>query len=622
MRHIQISSITDFDRLERVEISAPGIRRRTQQWGSSPTDIGAGSVNLGGSVRHVYIHDVHNVGWWSGHPSVGLMGGEMYDVTVTNVGWAAPDRGHGHGLYTQNYGAHTRKTVDSCVFVAGFSTAGKVYQETTEDKISGYTFRNCIFVGSEFLVGGRRAGARDITFEDCVFVNCNLHLGYIGRNFDLTARRCVIFGNLVVEKVDGLILEDIDIIVRPPYRRQGVTAGEGAFGIRLAGEPHNTRMQVRDVKVYTDSPDSAFNGWTRAAAAQRGGITAPVAVEPLSALPARQWAFPIPEARAANLVVWNPERHAEIALPAPVMIRDVRRWHTSAAVRCILPMSGDPDAPLNWDAPQKPPVPSSTFPELGVFRLEEPQEHEGMPNLSTVLAGAGLSSPLATASRRSWEPTVVPGLFARYDASSIVALSDGDPVSQWDDLSGGARHVTQSNPLRRPTWHTNVRAGKPAVRFDTAGRWLSGVTAGILQVRGLMAIVINIPNYTTGQTYYAARLGGTMAAQFFRVGTSFVGEMNGGTRTHTTPPTGWSVWLLYNTPTNTVLRLNGALYATAGVGSARTIAEINVGARPTDAAFFGGEIAEVLHYVRPGADEFTTTEITAIEMYLKEKWGV
>ena len=41
-------------------------------------------------------------------------------------------------------------------------------------------------------------------------------------------------------------------------------------------------------------------------------------------------------------------------------------------------------------------------------------------------------------------------VWARYKASSMSSVGDGNTLSQWDDITGNARHATQATAARRP----------------------------------------------------------------------------------------------------------------------------------------------------------------------------
>jgi hypothetical protein len=96
--------------------------RITQNEGSSPDDIQFGSgMNIGSSnaeeagvgVRLInsVIHNMTSgVGMWRY-----AVDAEVYGCIIYNNGWQGPDRGHGHGIYTQNQ-VGTKRIVDNIIF--------------------------------------------------------------------------------------------------------------------------------------------------------------------------------------------------------------------------------------------------------------------------------------------------------------------------------------------------------------------------------------------------------------------------------------------------------------------------------------------------------------------------
>jgi|GEM_PF-2163075 len=66
-----------------------------------------------------------------------------------------------------------------------------------------------------------------------------------------------------------------------------------------------------------------------------------------------------------------------------------------------------------------------------------------------------------------WSPVLtLPNLLLWLDASQISGKSDGDSISQWDDMSGNGYHWTQATGSAQPTFQTNEINGQPVVRFD------------------------------------------------------------------------------------------------------------------------------------------------------------
>lgn len=78
--------------------------------------------------------------------------------------------------------------------------------------------------------------------------------------------------------------------------------------------------------------------------------------------------------------------------------------------------------------------------------------------------------------RRRLDPRRIKGLVLYLAADRIAGLSDGDPVAQWDDLSGNGNHATQATAAKRPVYRINVQNGRPAVVFDNVD---DGMVTGI-----------------------------------------------------------------------------------------------------------------------------------------------
>lgn len=80
--------------------------------------------------------------------------------------------------------------------------------------------------------------------------------------------------------------------------------------------------------------------------------------------------------------------------------------------------------------------------------------------------------PLATA----WTPASLPNLWGWWKATTgvytdagVTPATNGQSVQQWNDLSGGGRHLTQPTSGVRPTWQsTGFQGGKNSVRCTAA----------------------------------------------------------------------------------------------------------------------------------------------------------
>jgi hypothetical protein len=64
-----------------------------------------------------------------------------------------------------------------------------------------------------------------------------------------------------------------------------------------------------------------------------------------------------------------------------------------------------------------------------------------------------------------------------FDSRRIAGLSDGNAVSQWDDLSSAANNATQGTAANRPAYRTNIQGGQPMLDFDGSNdRLVTGIT--------------------------------------------------------------------------------------------------------------------------------------------------
>lgn len=97
------------------EVTNSDPKRVTELGGSNPADLNrqGGIRALGPHNKFINIISHNNgsgIGFWSLTED-----SEIYGCIIYNNGWLGPDRGHGHGIYTQNE-AGTKRVVDTLVF--------------------------------------------------------------------------------------------------------------------------------------------------------------------------------------------------------------------------------------------------------------------------------------------------------------------------------------------------------------------------------------------------------------------------------------------------------------------------------------------------------------------------
>ena len=96
-----------------------------------------------------------------------------------------------------------------------------------------------------------------------------------------------------------------------------------------------------------------------------------------------------------------------------------------------------------------------------------------------------------------------------------LALSDGDPVPQWDDLSGNGRHLSRAVTSQQPTFRAASAAlnSQPAVVFDGSDDSLASPMFTTAQPTEMAAAMV-IPT-ATNKVFVDNRSGGVTVRQFF-----------------------------------------------------------------------------------------------------------
>ena len=134
------------------EVTSSDPVRRSSQTGSFPTDIGRGdgistgsSDSLGIKLINLTIHDARQgisaFSKWSDT--------EIYGCLIYYDGWVAPDRGHGHGIYTQNETG--TKTVRDNIIFSGFGHGIHAYGTSAAHLDNFRIEGNTIFVSGTLL---------------------------------------------------------------------------------------------------------------------------------------------------------------------------------------------------------------------------------------------------------------------------------------------------------------------------------------------------------------------------------------------------------------------------------------------------------------------------------------
>jgi len=244
-------------------------------------------------------------------------------------------------------------------------------------------------------------------------------------------------------------------------------------------------------------------------------------------------------------------------------------------------------------------------------------------------AGAGGAPP-----EPEFVPSDISGLRLWLDAADENTVTDvgAGAVSQWDDKSGNAFHVTQATPGARPKTGTRTINGLNAIEFDGTDDTLTRTTtAQLVNASTGVWTAFAVFQLDTASTFFPIIICNTtptsQAAQFLRVtDTNFVQTIAWSTSTPFVD-TGASV----STATTYVARAtrgasaveaflnasSGGATATSGTNQS-IAANIYVGSFDASSSYWPGPIGELLVYNRI----LTAAEITDVEAHLASKWGV
>ncbi len=193
-----------------IACSAPVEKRRTDKAGSHPDDLPGGdglNIYAGTGCRFInlVVHDNigNGIGWW-----VGSTDSEMHGCLIYNNGWTAPDRGHGHCIYTQNKDG--TKTISSCIMSVpawGGSYTMHAYG-SSRAFISNYLIEdNVACERGPFLVGGG-SPSRDIKVFRNYLHGVDMRIGYGAENEDCEVRDNVVAsGRISIEKYRKVVDE-------------------------------------------------------------------------------------------------------------------------------------------------------------------------------------------------------------------------------------------------------------------------------------------------------------------------------------------------------------------------------------------------------------------------------
>jgi len=202
--------ISDLEILVAENLTMP---RRIDEPGSSPASYGRpwGGLNIhsgsGCKYIHLVIHDnAQGMSFWSG-----AIDSEVYGCIIYDNGWKAPDRGHGHAIYTQN--EKGLKTIADCIMTGGYGFTLHAYGSPRAFVDHYLAVGNIVYRGGPFLIGGDRP-SRDIRVFDNFLYGVSMQIGYAAPyNEDCQIREnLIVNGGLSIKNYRQVVNEGNQVI--------------------------------------------------------------------------------------------------------------------------------------------------------------------------------------------------------------------------------------------------------------------------------------------------------------------------------------------------------------------------------------------------------------------------
>lgn len=214
-------------------------------------------------------------------------------------------------------------------------------------------------------------------------------------------------------------------------------------------------------------------------------------------------------------------------------------------------------------------------------------------------------------------PDNIGGLQLWLDANDNSTITESSSkVSQWDDKSGNGNDVTQATGSRQPTANSRTISSKRVLDFD-GGNSLKSVPISFPAQPTTIFVVAQDDVQGGGFIFDGNAL--TTAITMFQATApdrfrAFAGTVLDFNSALSSAPT---IRTFIANGVNSEQFIDGASVVTGDAGT-QTLGGITIGSRFDNTSSWDGAIAEVLVY----AGLLSTAELTAVHVYLSNKWGI
>jgi hypothetical protein len=179
------------------------------------------NIHAGQGCKYInlVIHDnAQGISFWSGATDSEVHGAIIYDN-----GWEAPDRGHGHAIYTQNQIG--TKTIADCIMTGGYGYSLHAYGSSRAFVDNYLVEGNLCYQAGKFLIGGGRP-SRNIRAVGNLLYDVSMQLGYAAPENDNCEVRdnLIVNGSLSINKFKSVVNEGNLVLGREAPRPAGSPA--------------------------------------------------------------------------------------------------------------------------------------------------------------------------------------------------------------------------------------------------------------------------------------------------------------------------------------------------------------------------------------------------------------
>ena len=211
-----------------------------------------------------------------------------------------------------------------------------------------------------------------------------------------------------------------------------------------------------------------------------------------------------------------------------------------------------------------------------------------------------------------WDASVVSS-FAQNSNGTTAATSNGDPIGYWQDLSGNGKHMTQATSNLRPSLLTSGINGRPSVSVpNTSNAGFSSISAPTTSTTGCVFVVAR---FTSGAFWISFARNDNAGFFDAAADTAISPTLSAGTPTYRVNRAGLAA---------PVTRLS--LYNGMGINTRYLLCVQNINFSTWTSAWRAFDYGSSFQFVGNVAEclvlsSITSAQVTAVENYLKSKWG-